>query len=189
MKRCNECKQTKSLTDFNKDKTAKDGVQNKCKLCRIKFDYEYYQQNKERIHNRGKEYYQQNKERYNENRKKYYEKHLQNDPLYKLKLNIKGLIYDSFKRMGSKKQSRTQEILGCTIEEFKHHIESQFQPWMAWGNYGGRRVTESNISWDIDHITPISSAQTYDDIIRLNHYTNLRPLCSYYNRFVKRDKN
>jgi hypothetical protein len=30
--------------------------------------------------------------------------------------------------------------------------------------------------WEIDHITPISSAKTEEDIITLNHHTNLRPL-------------
>ena len=27
-----------------------------------------------------------------------------------------------------------------------------------------------------------------EDIIKLNHYTNIQPLCSYINRYVKRDK-
>ena len=45
-----------------------------------------------------------------------------------------------------------------------------------------------NHGWDIDHIIPISSAESEDDIIKLNHYTNLQPLCSYINRVVKRDK-
>jgi hypothetical protein len=40
-------------------------------------------------------------------------------------------------------------------------------------------IFELNKSWDIDHIIPISSAKTKEDIIRLNHYTNLQPLCSY----------
>jgi len=49
-------------------------------------------------------------------------------------------------------------------------------------------VTEINKSWDIDHKTPISSAKTKEDVIRLSHYTNFQPLCSYRNRFVKRNK-
>ena len=56
--------------------------------------------------------------------------------------------------------------------------------WENWGKYNG----ELNYGWDIDHIIPLSSAKTEDDIIRLNHYTNLQPLCSYTNRHIKRDK-
>lgn len=44
-----------------------------------------------------------------------------------------------------------------------------------------------NKSWDIDHIIPIDSAINEVDIIRLNHYTNLQPLCSYMNRYIKRN--
>ena len=39
----------------------------------------------------------------------------------------------------------------------------------------------------INHIIPISSAKTIEDVIRLNHYTNFQPLDSYENRVVKKD--
>ena len=58
---------------------------------------------------------------------------------------------------------------------------------MNWENYGKYNGTEG-FGWDLDHIIPISSAKTEEDVIRLNHYTNLRPLCSYINRVIKRDK-
>jgi hypothetical protein len=41
---------------------------------------------------------------------------------------------------------------------------------------------------DIDHIIPISSVNSENDVIRLNHYTNLQPLCSKVNRDIKIDK-
>jgi hypothetical protein len=59
---------------------------------------------------------------------------------------------------------------------------------MDWNNKGKRNVSQPQQCWDIDHIIPISSAKTEEDLIRLNHYTNLRPLCSYTNRWVKRAK-
>lgn len=45
------------------------------------------------------------------------------------------------------------------------------------------------MSWDrlneihIDHIIPISSAETLEDVYRLNHYTNLQPLWAKDNLF------
>jgi hypothetical protein len=39
----------------------------------------------------------------------------------------------------------------------------------------------------IDHIIPISTANTEDEVIKLNHFTNLKPLCSYTNRYIKKD--
>ena len=59
---------------------------------------------------------------------------------------------------------------------------------MNWENYGNPKdgKLEPNKTWDIDHIEPLSTANTETDIIRLNHHINLRPLCSYVNRFIKR---
>jgi protein-arginine kinase activator protein McsA len=48
-------------------------------------------------------------------------------------------------------------------------------------------LKEYTSSWDIDHITPISSAASQQEILKLNHYTNLQPLCSYTNRYIKKD--
>jgi hypothetical protein len=86
-----------------------------------------------------------------------------------------------------RKLNRTEKILGCTIIQFKSHLQSQFQPWMSWDNYG-KYNGELNYGWDIDHIIPISSAKTEEEIIKLNHYTNLQPLCSKVNRYIKKDK-
>ena len=58
---------------------------------------------------------------------------------------------------------------------------------MNWDNRGLYNG-ELNYGWDIDHIIPISSAKNENDIIRLNHYSNLQPLCSKINRDIKKDK-
>ena len=58
---------------------------------------------------------------------------------------------------------------------------------MNWENKGLYNGT-FNFGWDIDHIIPLSSASCKEDIIRLNHYTNLQPLCSKINREIKRNK-
>ncbi len=58
---------------------------------------------------------------------------------------------------------------------------------MTWENRGLYNG-EFNYGWDIDHIIPISFAKTEEDIIKLNHYTNLQPLCSKINRDIKKDK-
>lgn len=56
---------------------------------------------------------------------------------------------------------------------------------MNWDNYGKYNGT-INFGWDIDHIIPLCNAKTEEDVIRLNHYTNLQPLCSKVNRDIKR---
>ena len=83
--------------------------------------------------------------------------------------------------------NKTIEILGCSYEDFRIYIESKFECWMTWENHGIYNG-ELNYGWDIDHIIPLSSVETEEDIIRLNHYTNLQPLCSYTNRYIKRNR-
>jgi hypothetical protein len=96
------------------------------------------------------------------------------------------MIYKSLKNNGFIKKMKSCDFLGCSYEEFKLHLESQFQPWMSWDNYGLYNG-ELNYGWDIDHIVPLASAKTEEELLKLNHYTNLQPLCSYTNRYIKRD--
>ena len=58
---------------------------------------------------------------------------------------------------------------------------------MNWDNYGLYNG-ELNYGWDIDHIIPTSLAEDEETLIRLWYYSNLQPLCSYYNRHIKRNK-
>lgn len=58
---------------------------------------------------------------------------------------------------------------------------------MNWENYGLYNG-DLFFGWDIDHIIPVSSANSEEEIIKLNHYTNLQPLCSKINRDIKKDK-
>lgn len=57
---------------------------------------------------------------------------------------------------------------------------------MTWENKGLYNG-ELNHGWDIDHIIPTSSAKTEEEVVKLNHYTNLQPLCSKINRDIKKN--
>lgn len=171
----------------------KDIIKDRNKLSLIKHPQtaiNYRLLNKDEISNYGKLYQSNNKEIILEKKKIYIKKRYENDPLFKLTCVIKGLVYKSLKSKGYTKESKTYQILGCTFEEFKLYIESLFEPWMNWENQGNPkdRILEFNKTWDIDHIIPLSSVITEEEIIKLNHYTNLQPLCSKYNREVKRNK-
>lgn len=56
---------------------------------------------------------------------------------------------------------------------------------MNWNNYGIYNGTQQ-YGWDIDHKIGLKSATTEDEILKLNHFNNLQPLCGYYNRYIKR---
>lgn len=158
----------------------------------------YREENKELISEQQKKWRTENKKytldyakKYRqENRKKintWFTKKYSSDPLFKLKVNIRNAFKSMIKRNGFAKQCKTIDILGCSFEALKTHLESKFEPWMNWDNHGLYNG-ELNYGWDIDHIIPTSTAITEEDVIRLNHYTNLQPLCSKINRDIKRNK-
>jgi hypothetical protein len=109
-----------------------------------------------------------------------------NNPIFKISTLIRNSINRTFKRGGYSKNSSTLEIIGCSFEEFKSYLESKFEPWMNWENQG-KYNGELNFGWDLDHITPIKISKSKEEVILLNHYTNLQPLCSKINRDIKRD--
>ena len=180
--------------EANKDK-LKEYFKNRVYDPSIK--KEYYLLNKERIKDNYRKYYENNKESKLEYQKEYQKNNKdkrnsylierrQNDPLFKLITNVRNLIYNSFYYNGYSKNSKTEELLGCSFEELKQHLESKFEPWMNWDNRGLYNG-ELNYGWDIDHVIPLSSVNEEIDIIKLNHYTNLQPLCSKVNRDIKKD--
>jgi len=158
--------------------------------------FEYYNNNKSNIKKKRKEWYELNKEKiknyykkYRKNNKikirKYFSNRLKKDYLFKLKNNLRSYIRFSLKRNGFIKNSKTLNILGCTYKEFIIYIESKFESWMSWDNYG-KYNGELNYGWDIDHIIPLSNGKTEEEIYVLNHFTNLQPLCSKINRDIKK---
>jgi len=154
------------------------------------YDKKIREEKKELLAKQMKEYYETNKESIREYKKLWAKEKRKNDPLFKLKDNLRSLIRESIKNKGYKKLTKTELILGCSFEEFKNHLEFKFEDWMNWDNYGNPKdgIVAINKSWDIDHIIPCSSALNEEELIKLNHYTNLQPLCSHINRNVKRDK-
>ena len=179
----------KILTDTERKEADKLQAQRYHKANKEKLNErkrQYYHANKDKMKADNKVWRTENKEHIREYQNKYEKTRKQIDPLFALTTSIRSLIRRSFNRTNYRKNTKTEQILGCTFQEFKEHLESQFEPWMRWDNRGLYNGTP-NYGWDIDHIIPVSSTATNEDIVRLNHYTNLKPLCGYINRDVKRD--
>lgn len=185
----------------NKDKRKINRVSNKDKIKEQRKIYyeknkdkiiqkqsQYYLDNLKKINDYQKQYKIQNKERDRERLRLYYQNRLDNDPLFKLKSNFRRRIKFILTKNGFTKKNKSEQILGCSFDDFKKYIESKFESWMTWENYGNPKdgILEINKTWDVDHVIPFASAKTELEILRLNHYTNLQPLCSYTNRYIKR---
>lgn len=136
---------------------------------------EWRNENKEELKIKRKEYRKNNKDKINKYKREYEKKRIE-DPAYKMKGNIRSCIRSAFKRRSFKKKSKTIEILGCSFPELREHLIYTFER-----NY---RIPFSCIPFKtlhIDHIWPISLAKTEEDVIKLNHYTNLQYLFGWDN--------
>lgn len=181
-KNCTCCKAQKSINEFYKNAKKKDGLQPNCKECAKKSSNAWKVKNVEKsnaitLRSREKDrnaYLKKAKDRAVTWRlnnpgysNRYQTARKQIDSNFKLISQIRNLILICFKSKGYKKNTKTEQLLGCSFNEFKNHIEKQFLDGMSWDNRG---------QWHIDHITPMRIAKTKEEIVALNHYTNLRPL-------------
>jgi len=202
-KECRECKKVLPIVSFetigkhncitcHKEQRVKENkIKHKKAKERMKNDPEYrkrenkkkYEKNKKRRLTDDEWRIRKNKiknERFKERMKdpEYRKKHNERtekrrkerrdtDPIFAMKKRVSCRIRNYMSREGYEKKLRTHEILGIDWSGFKEHIERQFVNGMSWGNRD---------RWHIDHIIPLDSAICEDDVIRLNHYTNLQPL-------------
>jgi hypothetical protein len=161
--------QRRELYSLNKEK-----VKEKRKEWRLK--------NKDIISQKTKEYREKNRELINERRRKKRQENLEeyrrmereilkkNEHL-KLIGNYRTRIKNYMKFNKVSIGTGTLDLVGLSSQELKDYLESKFDENMSWDNYGLH-------GWHIDHIIPLSSAKTVDELKKLCHYTNLQPLWS-----------
>jgi hypothetical protein len=161
-KHCTKCKMEKPLSEFHKNKTNKDGYAFYCKQCKAA----------ERAARRPlenqikKTQYWSNIDKERERVRLSQQKH-KDKPSRIYRARFTNVAKHSIYRCGQTKQLSSEMIIGLSPKAFKRYIEKQFKPGMSWDNYG---------EWHIDHIIPLSIANSEISAIKLNHYTNLRPL-------------
>ena len=147
---------------YNKIYNKKYNQENKDKIKK------YYQENKEKIAEYYKLYNQENKDMIRQRKNKYNN----SSPIIKLRLRLRARVKLFFNQKGHKKKNSTEEILGANWKTVEAFMEAKFVDGMNWDNIG---------EWHIDHIIPLSSAETEQETIKLCHYTNLQPLWAFDN--------
>lgn len=179
---CKKCKEEKELTNefFSKSKkywqhTCRECLKEQCRLYKLN--------NKEKISEINKKIYYENLEA-NQKRSRVYQKencHKRNykkeylrkkerrikDSLYDFKIRLRRRTYKAFRSSYWQKKDSFKHLLGCEYKMAFNHIESQFKDGMSWDNRS---------KWHIDHIIPLASANTEEELMKLCHYTNLQPL-------------
>jgi hypothetical protein len=186
---CSKCSVEKELKDFNKMSKVKCGVRSYCRECQKIDSKKYRLENKEKIKEYNTKWNKENQEYYKKYFEEYYIINYEKEKERKLKwsrdnreysnnyqkkrkkedilFNIISNMRNSVNRYLKYKSKHTFEIIGCSPQLLKEHLENQFVDGMSWDNRS---------EWHIDHITPLSSAKTEDELYKLCYYTNLQPL-------------
>ena len=180
LRKCSLCKFELELNslNFHKNKNEVDGFDYRCKKCKLT----HYNSNKEKYKTNSITWQKSNPEKNSSIQKKYrqsdngvdvrkqYRKKEYNQKygvdiewtlLRNLRIRLRNALKKEFK------SGKTLELLGCSIEEFKLHLEKQFDQNMTWENYG--------TYWEVDHIQPLSKGGTF-------HFTNTQPMYYSENR-------
>ena len=74
---CSRCKEEKSISDFNKDRSCKDGHNYQCKACAKEKHRKYREENREKAREYDRKYREKNREKVREYNRKYIEKNLE----------------------------------------------------------------------------------------------------------------
>lgn len=180
----NLCKTCYNTQQKIKRDSNKENHRERARLNRLKEDKEkvkeyqsnYRAENKEKAKKYSKDWRAKNKEKIREDKRVYVKIRRKGDPLYKLIGNIRSLIKNTFLSNGLKKAKKTEEILGCTLDFFIDYLSSQFTEEMSLNNHGSCKEDNCTRYWELDHIYPVSKAESEEHLIQLNHYTNFRPL-------------
>ncbi len=151
----------------NKDKIKqylKDNYQQRLEKRRV-----YIEKNKEYLTKKNQGWCIKNKDYKRERNKKYLKRRKEENPLLHLKVILCARIRAALKTGGYNSKSTSVKLLGAPLPVVREHLEGKFKDGMSWKNHG-------TMTWHIDHIIPIHSAKTEEELIPLFHYTNLQPL-------------
>lgn len=182
-KKCKKCNATKAIEEFQTRSNFKDGYDcsctecrrnvkvfntRKCCTCNTSYKTDSYKSSKERIRKCSN----CKKQRNNKYRKEYINKN-------KEKWAVRNIVSQSFIRALKgqySKSEKTEELLGCTLQQAILYIESTFQEGMSWKNHGRCKDGDCSNVWHIDHKIPLASAKNEKELVKLCHYTNLQAL-------------
>ena len=139
----------------------------------------YYYDNRERELERHRIYSAENRGKINASQRAYRSKRMRNDPVFKLKLQARTLAWSALMAKGYKKNTKTEKLVGCTIDELITHLLKTYKE-----NYGEEWDGKEPVH--IDHIKPLASVKTERETIELFHYSNLQLLKAHDN-LVKHD--
>ena len=106
---------------------------------------------------------------------------MESEPRFKLRERLRRRMHFELKRVGTSYKGKLT-LIGCSVDQLcqyfeQNHFQEEGNEWMNWENWGGGRC-HVNLTWEVDHIMPISSFDLSDPEERKKcfHWSNLQPL-------------
>lgn len=160
VKTCIACNIAKPLASFELRADTKC-YRNQCKTCRNEYVTEVKKQDKHK---------QQQNKRARERR--------QTDPAFLINQRLRARLRKVLMCQNAQRLAAPYDLLGCSVLEFKQHIEKQFVDDMCW----------ELKNFELDHIIPCAFFDLTDETQQRMcfHYTNFQPLNPTDNN-LKRD--
>jgi hypothetical protein len=180
---CTKCNEEKNETEFP-FRNDNQKYRSWCKICeaeRVRIyasenkgsvkvsRAEYFQKNKKKLIDWQKGWVQRNLEAHREYHRVYSGDRYNNDVNFRLANVLRSRVFSAVKSGGGEKAKKTMELLGCSVQHVRDHLESQFTEGMTWKTQG---------EWHIDHILPCASfnLEEPEEQKKCFHWTNLQPL-------------
>lgn len=203
-KLCTGCDSFKSLDSFNKRKGAPLGIDSRCRECQRKkpsvlriseeqkqkrieakmilhqsvidngktcsvcdilkphTSFEESKQYRDGFLKRCNDCAQKRKKELSKKYNRQKNERIMNDPVAKSRKNARRMILSAFRYVGSKKNAKTYEIIGLDAKTFEQWLRDV------------SRVKPETHNVHIDHVIPISWAQSHDEVLALSHFSNLQ---------------
>lgn len=122
----------------------------------------YYKNREEKL--KYARFYRQ-KEDFKQKRNLIHRERYGTDPTYKLLYILRNRL----RKVVTGRRKRTKDLVGCSLEELRSHLENLFKDGMSWENHG---------EWHIDHIRPCVSfdLSKSEEQARCFNFSNLQPL-------------
>ena len=176
---CTKCGEYKSFDNYYYNNKGIYKLTSHCKECIYVYSKKYRKNNKKQIKKRRREHYLKNKKlgkikkwrtNWEENNPEYskiYSENYRNIEHNRIANNYRSRLFNALKN--NIKSKSTENLIGCSYQELKKHLEDQFEEGMNWDNYG---------EWHVDHIIPCAAFDLsceYQQAVCF-HYSNCQPL-------------
>lgn len=167
-RKCTRCGEVKLLMEFHKSQRRKDGLQLWCRVCNNRAACDWVKANRQKARERSARWRKKNYDRFRRTFNEARKLRMAKRPELRVLASFRTRFHDVLN--GVTKADTTLRLVGCSLQELKAKLESQFKPGMTWENYGS--------VWHVDHIRPcISFDFTKPEQQRACfHHTNLQPL-------------